>query len=110
MGPGPWNLGRYSRPINAVAVAWVGLMIPVLCFPTVKGKSLSAQTMNYTSLLYGGVMTLSLIWYAVDARKWFVGPKANLTYEGTGAAQVLDGVDPPEDGEVQSGRRDEKGN
>jgi len=28
--------------------------------------------MNYTCLIYGGVMTFALLWYAIDARKWFV--------------------------------------
>jgi hypothetical protein len=53
-------------------------MIPVLSFPGVKGADLTPQTMNWTCLLYGGTMLLSLIWYAVSARKWFVGPKVNL--------------------------------
>ena len=36
--------------------------------------------MNYTCLIYGGAMSLSLLWYAVDARKWFVGPKINVEH------------------------------
>lgn len=31
--PGPWNLGRYSRPIGYVACAFVLVMLPILCFP-----------------------------------------------------------------------------
>ncbi|KAI5478397.1 hypothetical protein MNV49_005146 [Pseudohyphozyma bogoriensis] len=75
--PGPWNLGRFSKPINAVAVAFVSVIIPVLCFPAVKGADLNAQSMNYSALLYGGTMLLSSIWWIVDARKWFVGPRAS---------------------------------
>lgn len=44
--------------------------------------------MNYTCLIYGGVMSLSLLWYAVDARKWFKGPKINV--EHLIHTQVLD--------------------
>lgn len=78
--PGPWNLGRFSKPVGAVAVAYVVLMIPVLCFPATKGKDLNALNMNYTCLIYGGTMALALLWYAVDARKWFKGPKINVEH------------------------------
>lgn len=55
-------------------------MVPVLCFPSVNGPALTDLTMNYTCLLYGGVMTLALSWYAIDARKWFKGPKVNVSH------------------------------
>ena len=63
-----------------MAVAYVALMIPVLCFPVVKGGDLNDLVMNYTCLIYGGTMSLALLWYAVDARKWFVGPKINVEH------------------------------
>jgi len=31
--PGPWNLGRFSRPIGYAACSFVVLMLPLLCFP-----------------------------------------------------------------------------
>ena len=31
--PGPWNLGRFSRPIGYAACAFVLVMLPILCFP-----------------------------------------------------------------------------
>jgi len=77
---GPWNLGRFSKPVGIVACAWVALIIPVLCFPAVRGSDLNSLTMNYTCLLYGGVMILALLWYAIDARKWFKGPKINVDH------------------------------
>ena len=36
--------------------------------------------MNYTVLVYFGVMSLALLWYAVSARKWFKGPKINVQH------------------------------
>ena len=101
---GPWNLGRFSRPINAIACAWVALMIPVLSFPTVKGADVTPQTMNWTCLLYGGTMLLSLTWYAVYARKWFVGPKANVDDH---VGYLEDGLD-AKDVEAQVPKLDEK--
>lgn len=78
--PGPWNLGRYSKYIGGVAVAYVALIVPVLCFPAAKGSDLNALNMNYTCLIYGGVMFLALMWYAIDARKWFKGPRINVEH------------------------------
>lgn len=37
--------------------------------------SRSAAGMNWTCLVYGGPITFILIWWFVDARKWFKGPK-----------------------------------
>jgi hypothetical protein len=52
----------------------------VLCFPATKGKDLNNLNMNYTCLIYGGVMLLALLWYAIDARHWFKGPKINVEH------------------------------
>jgi hypothetical protein len=49
-------------------------------FPAVKGSDLNDLTMNYTCLTYGEVMSLALLWYAVNARKWFKGPKINVEH------------------------------
>lgn len=76
--PGPWSLGKLSRPIGFISVAFVTLMIPILCFPTVKGADLTPDMMNWTSLVYFGPLLLVSIWFAIDARKWYVGPKSNL--------------------------------
>lgn len=32
--PGPWHLGKFSRPIGALATFFVILMVPILCLPT----------------------------------------------------------------------------
>src|SRR5277367_719728 len=68
---GPWNLGRFSRQCGFIALAWVLLIIPVLCFPAVRGSDLTLSMMNWTSLVYSGTMLIVLIWYAIDARNWF---------------------------------------
>ena len=39
--PGPWNLGKYSRPIGSAGVLFVILMLPILCLPTATGKHLT---------------------------------------------------------------------
>lgn len=36
--------------------------------------------MNWTCLVYGGPMLGTIIWWIVDAHKWFKGPKASSLY------------------------------
>lgn len=38
--PGPWNLGKYSRPVGGAGVLFVILMLPILCFPNHTGSDL----------------------------------------------------------------------
>lgn len=66
------------------------LIVPALCFPAVKGKDLTPLTMNWTCLIYGGVMTIALSYYALSARKWFKGPRVNIDYTHEGM-EVLEG-------------------
>lgn len=56
-------------------------------------------TMNYTCLIYGGTMSLAMLWYAVDARKWFKGPKINV--EHLIHTQAIDGKEGDTTPEVQ---------
>ena len=37
---GPWHLGKFSKPIGAAAVAFVVLMVPILCLPSTTGSEL----------------------------------------------------------------------
>jgi amino acid transporter len=77
---GPWNLGRASVPIGVVGLLFVTMMVPILCLPSVVGSNLDLASMNWTALVYGGPMAGVLVWWAVDARKWFKGPKVNVEH------------------------------
>lgn len=77
---GPWHLGRWSRPIGGAGVAFVLLMVPILCLPSVTGNDLTLTLMNWTCLVYGGPMLAAMIWWVVDAHKWFKGPKVNVEH------------------------------
>ncbi|KAF2118538.1 amino acid/polyamine transporter I, partial [Lophiotrema nucula] len=78
--PGPWNLGKLSIPIGAIATGFVALMVPILCLPSVTGADLTPDVMNWTCLVYGAPMLGALIWWVVSARKWFKGPKVNVEH------------------------------
>ena len=44
----------------------------------------SVSLMNWTCLVYGGPMFGIMIWWVVDARKWFKGPKVNIQHQMLG--------------------------
>ncbi len=51
---GPWHLGKFSKPIGVMACSFILVMMPILCFPSVKGSDLTPQLMNWTAVVYGG--------------------------------------------------------
>ncbi|KAK6497587.1 hypothetical protein TWF481_011994 [Arthrobotrys musiformis] len=90
---GPWHLGKWSKPIGWAACGFVALMVPILCLPQSTGENLNAQDMNWTCLVYGGPMLIVTIWWFVDAKNWFNGPKINIEHKMLGAkGNVVDGV------------------
>jgi len=44
--------------------------------------------MNWTALIYFGMMLMSLMWYAVAARKWYTGPRTLVATSGPGGGSV----------------------
>lgn len=51
---GPWHLGKFSKPVGAMGCAFILVMLPILCFPSVRNSDLNAQLMNWTVVVYGG--------------------------------------------------------
>ncbi|KAI1843722.1 hypothetical protein JX266_010168 [Neoarthrinium moseri] len=97
--PGPWNLGKFSMPCGVISVGYVLLMLPILCFPTVSGDDLNPDLMNWTSLVYGAPMLFVIVWFFVDAHKWFKGPKINIEHilqHDLSTQPGLDGIEPKE--------------
>lgn len=97
--PGPFHLGKcvsiipmilsaglvydaYSsqgKPVAAVAVTWMTFMAIVLLFPSV--PEADTQTMNYTVVVLGGVLMLSLAYYyfpVYGGAYWFAGPVSTV--------------------------------
>ncbi|KAH6643310.1 amino acid permease-domain-containing protein [Truncatella angustata] len=115
---GPWHLGRFSLPSGIISVSFVLVMMPILCFPTVTGADLTPELMNWTSLVYGVPMLAVIIWFFVDARKWFKGPKINIEHhmlhQDLSAHPGVEGIEPmqislvKEDGDVERGSSDKK--
>lgn len=91
---GPWHLGKFSYPIGVASTSFTVLMIPILCLPSVTGSDLDPSLMNWTCLVWGGPMLIILVWWVVDAHKWFTGPKVNVEHTMLGRdGNVLDAKD-----------------
>ncbi|KAI1742006.1 amino acid permease-domain-containing protein [Xylaria scruposa] len=100
---GPWHLGPFSLPIGALGVAFVLVILPFFNFPQANGANLTPQNMNWTSLVYGAPMLFVIIWFFVDAHKWFKGPKINIAHHMHGIS--IEGIDvsPKKQVDVETG-------
>lgn len=58
---GPWHLGTWSRPIGAMACAFVALMLPILCLPSVTGSDLTC-VFSLPSLAVRALLTPVFFW------------------------------------------------
>ena len=69
---GPWTLGRYGLTINLAAIAYAVVMIVLMVFPPY--RQVTAQNMNYSSVIFGGVMLLSVALWVMGGGKRYAGP------------------------------------
>ncbi|PCH43032.1 APC amino acid permease [Wolfiporia cocos MD-104 SS10] len=73
--PGPFNLGRFSGTVAFLSVAWMTFMGIVFLFPAT--PTTDVADMNYTIVVLGGVLLLSIAWYyfpVYGGVHWFTGP------------------------------------
>jgi amino acid transporter len=70
--PGPWNLGKWSRPIGIVSIAWVAFITILFMLPT--ASPITVQSFNYTPVVVLGALAVLVIAWFAGARKWFKGP------------------------------------
>jgi hypothetical protein len=90
---GPFNLGAFSIPIATTAVTWILFISIVFILP--EENPVNSQTLNYTVVAVGIVISYSLGFWLVSsflfspndsgltfgklsARKWFTGPQKQI--------------------------------
>jgi amino acid permease (GABA permease) len=83
--PGPWHLGRYSKPIGVIAVVWVCFITVLFMLPQV--SPVSRLTFNYTPVAVLVVLGFAGIWWMVSAKNWFTGPKVQGSAEELAAIE-----------------------
>jgi amino acid permease (GABA permease) len=78
--PGPWQLGRWSRPVGTIAVIWIAFIAILFVLPqTAPGNTIA--TFNYAPVAVGVVLLFSGGWWFLGARNWFKGPRVQGTPE-----------------------------
>ena len=71
---GPWNLGKWSKLVNIIAVIWV-IIVMCLFFAPAFYPWNTALDINWSGPVFIVVMGIIFLWYGISARKWFTGPK-----------------------------------
>ncbi|KAH9948494.1 APC amino acid permease [Amylocystis lapponica] len=99
--PGPFNLGRFSAPVALVSVLWMAFMGTVFLFPTT--PQTDTPDMNYTVVVLGGVMILSLVWYyfpKYGGVHWFTGPVPTVERTAANSLRGRDSLEKTQEKEV----------
>ncbi|KAL1413749.1 polyamine transporter tpo5 [Vanrija albida] len=74
--PGPWYLGKWSRPVAWVACGWMVFAAVLFCFPADRGPD--AGSMNYAIVVAGGVWAFATGYYyfpKYGGKTFFTGPR-----------------------------------
>jgi amino acid transporter len=77
---GPWHLGRWSRPIGVLAVAWVVLITVLFMLPQL--SPVNVNTFNYAPVAVAVVLGFAATWWFVSARHWFMKAAPVSSTEG----------------------------
>lgn len=65
---GPWNLGKWSKAVNTIALIWI-------IFITILFVAPPNQLTGYTM---AGVTVVLIIYYLLSVRNWFTGPNFTM--------------------------------
>jgi amino acid transporter len=76
MPRGPFSLGKWSVPINAIALLWIIFFVIILCFPAM--DPVDAEGMNYSSLMLGAVFIFAVAYWLYSGHVTFKGPISNI--------------------------------
>ncbi|KAG0212541.1 hypothetical protein BGX28_006140 [Mortierella sp. GBA30] len=75
--PGPFSLGRFQRPIAAIAISWA--VLGVFLFSLPGSYPITPANMNYACVLLFTTLSSILGYWYFSAQYWFdIGPKGAL--------------------------------
>lgn len=75
---GPWQLGRLGVPINIVSVVYLSYTTIFMVFPPY--KPVTAENMNYSSLILGAVLIFSAVYWVWKGRREYTGPNIEMRH------------------------------
>ncbi|MCS0636999.1 amino acid permease [Streptomyces sp. LP05-1] len=68
--PGPWHLGRWSRPIGRVAVLWAAAVTVLFLLP--QSSPVTATSFNYTPVALLVALAMAAVWWRFGRRSYGV--------------------------------------
>ncbi|ETS80727.1 hypothetical protein PFICI_08256 [Pestalotiopsis fici W106-1] len=77
--PTRFNMGRLTIPVNGVSVVFMATIVVVVMFPVTAQPI--PQSMNYGSVMFGGVAVIAIVYYSFHGRKVYEGPVVRLTQD-----------------------------
>ncbi|EPS44989.1 hypothetical protein H072_1008 [Dactylellina haptotyla CBS 200.50] len=84
--PGPFYTGVWSIPIAVISCFFLLFSIVTAMLPA-NGPKVTPETMNYTVVINGAVWGGALLYYFLDARRWFTGPRITLDAAHSGLTE-----------------------
>ncbi|MFE1192777.1 amino acid permease [Streptomyces olivaceoviridis] len=87
--PGPWQLGRWSKPVGWIAVGWVACVTVLFCLP--QASPVTVDTMNYASVALAVVLVLASVWWYV-ARQSYGTPTTAAYGSDRDQADLAEGI------------------
>ncbi|BCS28349.1 uncharacterized protein APUU_61397S [Aspergillus puulaauensis] len=75
---GPWRLGRLGVPVNIVSVVYLSYTTMFMVFPPY--QPVTAENMNYSSLILGAVLIFSAVYWAWKGRREYTGPNIEMRH------------------------------
>lgn len=84
--PGPWHLGRWSRPVGWVAVVWAGAATVLFLLP--QTSPVTGTSFNYTPVAVAVALAMAALWWRVGRRSYHVphsgSPGETDQFDGSG--------------------------
>lgn len=76
--PGPFYMGGgvVGLLCNTMCISWTLFVCVIFSLPTV--MPVTADNMNYASVITVGVIILACVWYILGAHRHYTGPQSNL--------------------------------
>ncbi|KAG5652586.1 hypothetical protein H0H81_004461 [Sphagnurus paluster] len=76
--PGPFYMGDglLGKACNTICIVWTLFICVIFSLPTI--RPVTADNMNYASVITIGVLVLSGVWYILGAHRHYIGPQSNL--------------------------------
>ncbi|MEU0822452.1 amino acid permease [Streptomyces mirabilis] len=82
--PGPWHLGRWSKPLGWISVTYVTVLTVVFCLP--QASPITAESFNYAGVALAVVLVLAWLMWITKGKRDYQIPTLGSEAENTALA------------------------